>query len=113
LKSGLPDWANFRQLGDYLHLAVFFSKSGMYVDVSLVLREYFEIYYRPVSRTNDFGWKCQRFWQKCEFGWKSKKTLDKSVKIRACQIKFPMELAWQNFPKFSIGWKLKKDFGYK
>jgi hypothetical protein len=26
-------------------------------------------------------------------------TLDESVKIRVCQIKFPMELAWQIFPQ--------------
>jgi hypothetical protein len=28
-------------------------------------------------------------------------TLDQSVKIRVCQIKFPMELAWQKLTKFS------------
>jgi hypothetical protein len=31
-------------------------------------------------------------------------SLDESVKIRVCQIKFSMELACQNFPEFDFGW---------
>jgi hypothetical protein len=53
----------------------------------------------PVSRTKDFGWKC-------DFGIKSKKTLDESVKIRVCQLKFPMELSWQIFSRNCIWLKI-------
>jgi hypothetical protein len=38
-------------------------------------------------------------------------TLDESVKIRVCQIKFPMELAWNFFPSLqftSLGSKSEK-----
>jgi hypothetical protein len=47
----------------------------------------------------------QVFQLKCDFWRKPRKTSNESVKTRVCQIKIPMELALQIFPKFAFGWE--------